>query len=250
MISHRGVRVERVEYVGNVLGFTRGSFFFFLFFFSKGSRGCSQEGTRYLLSGLEIHSLRGDRNCNRWYGVRYAVSVPTGLPTNNIAHSGCLCMRLRSGSRRLSNLELEGVARCLPIGEFFHLDETSPSGVRWSSSSCHNSSNCTPGASITIFKLFSRIEANYFRQASSRKGLISGYFFHDSRGKMRASRRPYCDRANRFGSFREGWNVGWLRSGVEIKLTCHWFALLPFGFAVYEGSEIRSRITRKGDFGN
>ncbi|KAK1118281.1 hypothetical protein K0M31_015323, partial [Melipona bicolor] len=58
-----------------------------------------REGTRALSSGSwekgewDLHPSVGDRDCNRGYVVRYSACVWSGLPTNNITHSGCLCVQ-------------------------------------------------------------------------------------------------------------------------------------------------------------
>ena len=58
----------------------------------------AREGTRNILSaswegGRDLHPSVGDRDCNRGCVVRYSACVWTGLPTNNITHSGCLCVQ-------------------------------------------------------------------------------------------------------------------------------------------------------------
>lgn len=46
----------------------------------------------WLIGESELHPSTVDRDCNRRCVVTYAACVRIGLPTNNITHSGCLCI--------------------------------------------------------------------------------------------------------------------------------------------------------------
>ena len=72
--------------------------YIFEFSFSKIWTALKQEKERGILSaswegGRDLHPSVGDRDCNRGCVVRYSACVWTGLPTNNITHSGCLCVQ-------------------------------------------------------------------------------------------------------------------------------------------------------------